>query len=135
MNNNLDLLKYIWNNRNLKNEAYQYLFHICIEPMRKGDWNRYTIWLNCNGNLCNISTDVYKVISSLHLKDDIKLWEDNQYYCRPYKVETTGFVSFLLHQFYSGIASILLEQGIITESEAAEKTYHFRAANYFQRLL
>lgn len=35
MKHDLDLLKYIWDNRNLNNKAYQYLFHICIEPMRK----------------------------------------------------------------------------------------------------
>ncbi len=32
---NLEQLKYIWDNRNLENKAYQYLFHICIEPMKK----------------------------------------------------------------------------------------------------
>lgn len=63
MKHDLDLLKYIWDNRNLNNKAYQYLFHICIEPMRKGDWNRYTIWLNNNGNLVNISAVVYEIVA------------------------------------------------------------------------
>lgn len=132
---NLELLKYIWDNRNLENKAYQYLFHICIEPMRKGGWNRYTIWLNIYGNLQNISEIVHKIVVEENLKDDIKIWYDNQFYCRPTKVKATGFISFLLFQFYAGIAHILLEQGMITESEAAEESYHFRAANYFQRLL
>ncbi|ACA31456.1 TPA: hemophilus-specific protein [Mannheimia haemolytica] len=135
MKHDLDLLKYIWDNRNLNNKAYQYLFHICIEPMRKGDWNRYTIWLNNNGNLVNISAVVYEIVSSQQLKDDIKLWQDMQFHCRPVKVETTGFISFLLHQFFNGITHVLLEQGMITETEAAEKSYHFIAANSFQRLL
>lgn len=135
MKHNLDLLKYIWDNRNLENKAYQYLFHICIEPMKKGDWNRYTIWLNFHGNLINLSDVVYRVVESQKLKDDIKIWYDKQYYCRPTKVETTGFVSFLLHQFFNGIAHILLEQKMITEAEAGEKSYNFLAANSFQRLL
>ncbi|WP_289365482.1 hemophilus-specific protein [Mannheimia haemolytica] len=135
MKHNLDLLKYIWDNRNLENKAYQYLFNICIEKMKKGDWNRYTIWLNHNGNLVNISAIVYEIVNSQQLKDGIKLWQDKQFYCLPVKVETTGFVSFLLHQFFNGIAHILLEQEMITESEAAEKSYCFVAANSFQRLL
>ncbi|UQX80499.1 hemophilus-specific protein [Mannheimia haemolytica] len=132
---NLEQLKYIWDNRNLENKVYQYLFHICIEPMKKGDWNRYTIWLNFYGNLINVSDVVYRVVESQKLKDDIKIWYDKQYYCRPTKVETTGFISIFLHLFYEGIARILLEQGMITETEAAEKSYNFRAANCFQRLL
>lgn len=136
MKYNLELLKYIWDNRNLQcHPAPQYLFNICIEPMRKGDWNRYTIWLNYQGNLHNISSEVYEVVSSLHLKDDIKLWFDNQYYCRPVKVEVTGFVGYLLHLFYRGIAHILLEQEMITETEAGEESYLFVAANSFLRLL
>lgn len=135
MEYNLTLLKYIWDNRNFDNSNYQYLFNVCIEPMRKGDWNRYTIWLNYHGRLQNVSDVVYRVIIEKQLKDDIKVWCDNQYYCRPVKVETTGFLSFLLHRFYEGVALILLEQGMITETEAAEKSYHFTAANYFQRLL
>lgn len=135
MKHNLDLLKYIWDNRNLDNKAYQYLFNICIESMKKGDWNRYTIWLNFHGNLINVSDVVYRVVESQKLKNDIKIWYDKQYYCRPIKVEATGFISFLLHLFYEGIARILLEQEMITETEAAEQSYNFRAANYFQRLL
>ncbi|MEN2900474.1 hypothetical protein NJNGDCLN_02135 [Mannheimia haemolytica] len=121
---NLEQLKYIWDNRNLENKVYQYLFHICIEPMKKGDWNRYTIWLNFHGNLINVSDVVYRVVESQKLKDDIKIWYDKQYYCRPTKVETTGFISIFLHLFYEGIARILLEQGMITETEAAEKSYN-----------
>lgn len=136
MKYNFELLKYIWDYRNLNHgQPPRYLFNICIEPMRKGDWNRYTIWLNYQGDLHNISSVVYEVVSSLHLKDNIKLWLDNQYYCRPVKVEVTGFISYLLHQFYNGIAHILLEQGMITETEAAEESYNFIAANCFQRLL
>lgn len=133
MKYNLELLKYIWDHRHLNSTPYN-LFAICIEPMKKGDWNRYTIWLNRSGELINVSNVVYSVVLSLHLKDDIKIWVDDRYYCRPVKVETTGFISFLLHQFYDGIAHILLEQGMITEAEAAEKSYHFNAANYFLRL-
>lgn len=33
MKHDLDLLKYIWDNRNLNNKAYQYLFHICIDTI------------------------------------------------------------------------------------------------------
>ncbi|HHW7475089.1 TPA: hemophilus-specific protein [Mannheimia haemolytica] len=73
---NLEQLKYIWDNRNLDNKAYQYLFNICIEPMKKGDWNRYTIWLNFHGNLINVSDVVYRVVESQKLKDDIKIWYD-----------------------------------------------------------
>lgn len=136
MKYNLDLLKYIWDNRHLRGEqSPQYLFNICIEPMKKGDWNRYTIWLNDHGELHNISGVVYGVVSDFHLKDDIKLWMDTQYHCRPIKIEVTGFVVYLLHQFYQGIAQILLEQGMITETESVEKSYTFTAANSFQRLL
>lgn len=100
----------------------------------KSGWNRYTIWLNHNGNLVNISDVVYEIMSSLQLKDDIKIWYDKHFHCRPVKVETTGFVSFLLHQFFNGIAHILLKQEIITEIEATEQSYYFIAANNFQRL-
>lgn len=55
--------------------------------MKKGDWNRYTIWLNFHGNLINVSDVVYRVVESQKkLKDDIKMWYDNQYHCRPIKV-------------------------------------------------
>ncbi|MEN2838575.1 hypothetical protein HPFOLIGI_00743 [Mannheimia haemolytica] len=45
--------------------------------MKKGDWNRYTIWLNFHGNLINVSDVVYRVVESQKLKDDIKMWYDN----------------------------------------------------------
>lgn len=73
-------------------------------------------------------------MSSLQLKDDIKIWYDKYFIVAPGKFfETTGFVSFLLHQFFNGIAHILLKQEIITKW-VTEQSYYFIAANNFQRL-
>lgn len=141
MKQHLDLLKYIWAHRNLNvpnketNYPMRYLFNITIEPMKKGDWNRYGIWINQGNELVNISSLVYEVISEFDLKDDIKLWRDMRYFSRPDKVETTGFVGFLLMMFFDGIALALRNMNVITQKEAEEQSYRFAAANYFNRLL
>lgn len=131
----LDLLKFIWDNRNPNRDERQNLFNVSIEPLKKPEWNRYTIWVVQKHDLINISEIVYQVIYQFKLKDAIRLWTDRIHFCRPSKVETTGFVNFMLFQFYDGIARILLEAGLISETEAAEKSYTFNAANYFKRLL
>lgn len=131
----LNLLKFIWDNRHFKPSSSQCLFNICIEPMRKGDWNRYTIWLLQQHDLINVSETVYHVIKEAGLKKDIRLWVDKDYFCRPHKVEITGLVNYMLFQFFDGIAQILLKAGLIDETEAVEESYTFEATNHFKRLL
>lgn len=131
----LNLLKFIWDNRHFKPASPQCLFNICIEPMRKGDWNRYTIWLLQQHDLINVSETVYHVIKESGLKEDIRLWTDKDYFCRPHKVEITGLVNYMLFQFFDGIAQILLKAGLIDETEAVEESYTFEATNHFKRLL
>lgn len=141
MKQHLDLLKYLWEHRNLDvplketHHPMRYLFNITIEPIKKEGWNRYGIWISQENELVNISSLVYDVISECELKEDIKLWQDKMYHCRPEKVETTGFAGFLLITFFSGIALVLQDMNIITAEEAKEPTYTFAAANYFKRLL
>lgn len=134
MKYDLDLLKYIWDNRNPASYVPCF-FNITIEA-GKDDWHYYGIWINRNAELMNISETVYNVIFSREL-GEIKLWQDTQYWCRPSKVKARGFISYLLFAFFEGIAQILLENSLISETEASEaqRSYLFGSANYFKRLL